>query len=73
MPYLQRPGARLFFDVVGEGATTIITTHGLTHCGAYWSRTGVSQALAEAGFRVADLDLRGHGRSAPLSLSLIHI
>ena len=67
MPYLQRPGARLFFDVVGEGPNTIITTHGLTHCGAYWSRTGVSEALAEAGFRVADLDLRGHGRSAPLS------
>ena len=66
MPYLQRPGANLFFDVTGEGPDTIITTHGLTQCGAYWSRTGVSQALAEAGFRVVDLDLRGHGRSTPL-------
>lgn len=67
MPYLLRPGAQLFFDVVGEGPTTVITTHGLTHCGAYWSRTGVSQALAAAGYRVVDLDLRGHGRSMPIA------
>ena len=67
MPYLSRPGAHLFYDVVGDGPTTIITTHGLTHCGAYWSRTGVSAALFEAGFRVADMDLRGHGRSVPIA------
>ena len=66
MPYLQRPGAHLFYDIAGHGTTTILTTHGLTHCGAYWSRTGVSAALAEAGFRVVDLDLRGHGRSVPI-------
>ena len=66
MPYLKRPGAHLFYDIVGHGTTTILTTHGLTHCGAYWSRTGVSAALAEAGFRVVDLDLRGHGRSVPV-------
>jgi len=67
MPYLSRPGANLFFDIVGDGETTILTTHGLTHCGAYWSRTGVSAALADAGFRVVDMDLRGHGRSLPLA------
>ena len=66
MPYLLRPGANLFYDIIGEGPDTIITTHGLTHCGAYWSRTGLSQGLSEAGFRVVDLDLRGHGRSTPL-------
>lgn len=63
MPYLARPGAYLFYDAVGEGAETIITLHGVTMCGAYWSRTGVSASLAEAGYRVVDLDLRGHGRS----------
>ena len=66
MPYLPRPGAHLFYDIIGDGATTILTTHGLTHCGAYWSRTGVSAALADADFRVVDMDLRGHGRSAPV-------
>ena len=66
MPYLDRPGAHLFYDIVGQGPATIVTTHGLTHCGAYWSRTGVSAALAAAGFQVADLDLRGHGRSVPV-------
>ena len=66
MPYLLQPGANLFYDVHGDGPETIITTHGLTHSGAYWSRTGISQALSEAGFRVVDLDLRGHGRSTPL-------
>jgi len=66
MPYLPRPGAHLFYDIVGDGETTILTTHGFTHCGAYWSRTGVSSALADAGFRVVDMDLRGHGRSVPV-------
>jgi len=66
MPYLPRPGAHLFYDIVGDGETTILTTHGFTHCGAYWSRTGVSAALADAGFRVVDMDLRGHGRSVPV-------
>lgn len=63
MPYLERPGARLFYDVVGEGLETVLTLHGVTMCGAYWSRTGVSAALAESGVRVVDMDLRGHGRS----------
>ena len=66
MPYLPRPGAHLFYDISGDGETTILTTHGLTHCGAYWSRTGVSATLADAGFRVVDMDLRGHGRSVPV-------
>ena len=65
MPYLSRPGATLFYDVVGDGPMTVITIHGLSESGAYWSRTGVSAALAEAGFRVVDMDMRGHGRSVP--------
>lgn len=65
MPYLRRPGASLFYDVLGDGPATVLTTHGLAECGAYWSRTGVSAALAGAGFRVVDMDMRGHGRSVP--------
>jgi pimeloyl-ACP methyl ester carboxylesterase len=65
MPYLERPGAKLFFDDTGRG-TPVITTHGFLENGSYWGRTGVSTALAGAGFRVIDLDLRGHGRSMPV-------
>lgn len=62
MPYLQRGDTLLHFDVTGSGAP-VITTHGWIENGSYWGRTGVSAALAQAGFQVADLDLRGHGRS----------
>lgn len=63
MPYLERPGFRLFFDDTGGGGHPVITTHGFIENGSYWGRTGVSAGLAEAGFRVVDLDMRGHGRS----------
>jgi pimeloyl-ACP methyl ester carboxylesterase len=64
VPYLERPGARIFYDEVGTGPA-ILTTHGVCENGSYWSRTGVSGALAEAGYRVVDIDMRGHGRSTP--------
>jgi pimeloyl-ACP methyl ester carboxylesterase len=64
MPYLSRPGATLYYDVVGDGPT-ILTTHGLIESGVYWSRTGVSAELAAAGFRVVDMDMHAHGRSVP--------
>jgi pimeloyl-ACP methyl ester carboxylesterase len=64
MPYFRRPGAKLFFDDVGVGVP-IITMHGFIENGSYWGRTGVSGSLADAGYRVVDMDLRGHGRSVP--------
>lgn len=64
MPYLKRPGAQIFFDDVGSGEP-IITTHGFHENGTYWGLTGVSAGLATAGYRVVDMDMRGHGRSAP--------
>jgi pimeloyl-ACP methyl ester carboxylesterase len=64
MPYLERETANVFYDDVGEGPV-ILTTHGVSENGSYWSRTGVSPRLAEAGYRVVDLDMRGHGRSVP--------
>ena len=64
MPYLERETAKIFYDDVGEGPL-ILTTHGVCENGSYWGRTGVSQRLAEAGYRVADMDMRGHGRSVP--------
>ncbi|MBK7250753.1 MAG: alpha/beta hydrolase [Gammaproteobacteria bacterium] len=64
MPYLNRPDAKVFFDDLGSGEP-IITMHGFIENGSYWSRTGVSGALAAAGYRVIDMDMRGHGRSVP--------
>lgn len=64
MPYLNRPEARVFFDDVGSGPP-IITMHGFIENGSYWGRTGVSGALAAGGYRVIDMDMRGHGRSVP--------
>jgi len=65
MPYLTLNNAKLFFDTIGEGEP-ILTTHGVAENGSYWSRTGVSEQLAAAGYRVIDTDMRGHGRSVPL-------
>jgi pimeloyl-ACP methyl ester carboxylesterase len=65
MPYVDRPGARIFYDETGAGPA-VLTTHGVSENGSYWSRTGVSSALSEAGYRVVDTDMRGHGRSVPV-------
>jgi pimeloyl-ACP methyl ester carboxylesterase len=64
MPYLERDTAKIFYDDLGDGPV-IITTHGVSENGSYWSRPGVSHRLAEAGYRVIDMDMRGHGRSVP--------
>lgn len=62
MPYLDRADASLFYDGSGSGPT-IITMHGFIENGAYWSRTGTTARLVAEGYRVLDLDMRGHGRS----------
>lgn len=61
MPYIDRPGARLFYEDIGEGPP-IITTHGLLESAAYWSQEGVVGRLSIT-HRVISMDLRGHGRS----------
>lgn len=62
MPYFAHGNAQLYWDEVGSGAP-IVTTHGLSETGAYWSLPGVSARLAEAGYRVIDMDMRAHGRT----------
>ena len=64
MPYLTRETARIFFDDQGDGPA-ILTTHGVCENGSYWNLSGVTEGLVEAGFRVVDMDMRGHGRSVP--------
>lgn len=63
MPYIDRSDSKIFFDLAGAGEP-IITIHGFHENGTYWGLTGVSGVLAAAGYQVADMDMRGHGRSA---------
>lgn len=58
--YLQRPDGRVAYSVQGTGPL-IVTSPGMGELRA--SFRAVSPALAAAGFRVADADLRGHGDS----------
>lgn len=62
MPYLDRPGARLYYQDLGEGPA-ILTTHGVTENGLYWILPGIVDRLAGAGYRVVSMDMRAHGRT----------
>jgi len=62
MPYLERQGARLYYEEVGEGPA-ILTTHGVTENGLYWILPGIVDRLARAGYRVISTDMRAHGRT----------
>lgn len=60
MPYLERPGAQLYYQEVGDGPA-ILTTHGVTENGLYWILPGIVDRLAQAGYRVVSTDMRAHG------------
>ena len=62
MPYLERQGAALYFEEVGEGPA-ILTTHGVTENGLYWILPGIVDRLVHAGYRVISTDMRAHGRT----------
>jgi pimeloyl-ACP methyl ester carboxylesterase len=62
VPYLERPGAQLYYEEVGEGPA-ILTTHGVTENGLYWILPGIVDRLARAGYRVVSTDMRAHGRT----------
>jgi pimeloyl-ACP methyl ester carboxylesterase len=55
-------GTQLHYDVLGEGKPVVLL-HGFITNGESWKRAPVRQALADAGFKVVTLDLRGNGRS----------
>jgi pimeloyl-ACP methyl ester carboxylesterase len=58
--YLSRPGGRVAYDIAGEGPLVVLVP------GMGDLRDGyrfLAPALAEAGYRVATTDLRGHGDS----------
>jgi len=62
MPYLERQGARLYYQEVGEGPA-ILTTHGVTENGLYWILPGIVDRLAQADYRVISTDMRAHGET----------
>lgn len=62
--FLSRDGTSLFarlFAPGGDTRATVVTVHGMGEQSSRYIHVG--NALAEAGFRVATFDLRGHGRS----------
>lgn len=59
-PFLQRPGGRIAYDVVGSGHL-VVASPGMGDLRSVYRF--MTPGLAEAGFRVATMDLRGHGDS----------
>jgi pimeloyl-ACP methyl ester carboxylesterase len=58
--YLDRPAGRIAYSVLGEGPL-VICLHGMGDVRSVYRF--LAPALAEAGYRVATMDLRGHGDS----------
>jgi len=58
--YLARPGGRIAYDVTGEGPL-VVAVPGMGDVRSVYRF--LAPALADAGFRVATMDLRGHGES----------
>ena len=58
---LSRDGARLHYDDLGAGEL-VVMTHGLNENALYWTTTGIAGRLSSR-YRVAILEMRGHGRS----------
>ncbi len=59
--FLELDGGRLAYDVIGEGPL-IVLAHGMGDNRAAYRE--VAASLAGAGYRVASVDLRGHGESS---------
>ena len=55
-------GTKIHYDVIGDGKPVVLL-HGFITNGESWKRAPVRQALADAGFKVVTLDLRGNGLS----------
>ena len=62
MPYLVRDALSLYYTDHGQGEP-IITLHGLSESGLYWTLPGITDRLVAAGYRVINMDMRAHGRS----------
>ncbi|KKK45500.1 MAG: Alpha/beta superfamily hydrolase, partial [Candidatus Lokiarchaeum sp. GC14_75] len=61
MPFFDNKNVKLYYEDVGEGEP-IISNHGLSEDGNYWSDTGVTEELAKK-YRMISIDMRAHGRT----------
>jgi pimeloyl-ACP methyl ester carboxylesterase len=62
MPDAFVNGARLYYQQTGDGPDVVLI-HAVTSNQAVWVFTGLTDAVASAGFRATTYDLRGHGAS----------
>jgi len=60
--FVSFDGTRIHFDTLGRGRPVVLL-HGFIANSTSWKRAVVRQALADAGFKVVTLDLRGNGLS----------
>jgi pimeloyl-ACP methyl ester carboxylesterase len=59
MPFIDRDGASIHYELFGNDGQTVLLTHGFSSSGAAFALN--AQALVDAGYRVIIWDLRGHG------------
>jgi pimeloyl-ACP methyl ester carboxylesterase len=59
--YANVGGVRLHYLRWGAGGRPLVLMHGNSHCAGVWAP--IAPGLAEAGFQVTAVDLRGHGES----------
>ncbi len=60
MAYLEQENLSLYYTDHGAGEP-IITLHGLSESGLYWTLPGITDRLVAAGYRVVNMDMRAHG------------
>ena len=62
MACLKFDNVSLHYTDHGEGEP-IITLHGMSESGLYWTLPGITDRLVSAGYRVINMDMRAHGRT----------
>ena len=60
--FTAKDGTQLHYDVLGTGPAVVLI-HGFIVNGESWKRSPLRQMLADSGYAVVTLDLRGNGRS----------
>ena len=63
MAYLKQDNVSLYYTDHGKGEA-IISLHGMSESGLYWSLPGISDRLVAAGYRVINMDMRAHGKTS---------
>ena len=62
MAHLKFGNVSLHYTDHGEGEP-VITLHGMSESGLYWTLPGITDRLVAGGYRVINMDMRAHGRT----------